>query len=987
VGAGADALETDVSTLALSAGSGGAYLSESSGLTVDTLAVTVNRLDLDGSSSAQSAGGEDLTVTGGTLALNVLSGDLTVNAGANASAGVNATGNTQVRLSSAAGALTLNAAVNSESGAISLLAATDLTLAGGGDIVSSGGTVDLLATSGAVQMASGEGEQRSERSITAGGDVRVQAGTSIGLGLITAVDQNVALIAGASITDGDSAVDIIARGLSMRTGDSGGVGNLGDALEVRLDESLGGLGADVGSAGLYLHQDGALRVTDLQSQGAVMLAAADDILLGRLDAAGQAVTLTTAGSVLADSTINLDNAVRVVAAALVVNANGLGTSATALVADVDTLDASAGTGGVFFQALDSVRVLNAKGEGPLEVSAPQGAFEVTTGQSFDTPITVVSAEVVVSALLSGPSINLQPPSAQGDGGEPLALVIGTPVSGVTPGQGVFLGVDEVANLQFADIVLGSSQPGQEIWLQTKPNEPSDRLVFSGDLTLNATHGDTYFAGQIDGVGLTVNGSGRTTHFQGVDMWHSQRVTINDALDVTADSILELADTDLSTHLVLTINGNITVREGQTLQLLADEIVFGGAMTIVLEDGATLVLGGHTITVGLDVAFDSDGGHLVLRGAPSAVALTNPGLMQVDFAPDDWRFSAGATDALVLWLAADADGDDGLATLTLGDVSATTRVASPSIWNGLTVGSVLLRGDVVHLGTAGDAAWTLQHDAVMRATHGDLRLHVDLLAEGDLSLVSNSGAVSMDAGTQITGQGAVALTAATGIAVGQIEADQRIDLFSPAGRVQAVAALVGLAHLDAPAMSFYGYGLALPVQSGQAVLVVDAQALQVGAPTGGAARGYAADGSVYYRLMDKGVVYHQLQVFDQAPQRVMVPRSELQAQAAEVAQSRPLAGVWADSSGWSGWSLNNRETPASSTSAVARYLSTEPIFLLNQSFGSNFDPFGGDEIDLIDYGLTGDLGDSGLLLDASSDLLRSTGQLLAASQWSIEANDW
>ena len=795
-----------------------------------------------------------------------------------------------------------------------------------------------------------------------------------------------ALIAGASITDGDSAVDVIANGLYLHTGDVGGVGLLGDSLEVRLDESLGGLSADVGAAGLYLQQDGVLLVTELQSQGAVTLAAADDILLGRLDAAGQAVTLTTEGAVLSDTTINPDNNVRVVAASLVVNANGLGTSVTPLVADVGTLDANAGTGGVYFEALDDVWVLSASGEDPMEVTAPQGAFEVTEAQSFDTAIKVVSAEAVVNAELTGPSINLQPPAAQG-ADEPLALVIGTPVSGVTPTQGVFLDADEVANLRFDDIVLGSEQAGQEIWLHTDPNDPSDQLVFSGNLTLNATHGDTYFAGQIEGVGLTVNGSGHTTHFQGVDMWHTQNVTINDALDVTDDSILELADTDPLTQLVLTINGNITVREGQTLQLLADEIVFGGAMTIVLEAGATLVLGGHTITVGSEVAFDSDGGHLVLRGAPSAMALANPGVMQVDFAPGAWAFDAEATDALVQWLAADTDADGGLATLTLGDSAATTRVSSPSIWNGLTVGSVLLRGDAVHLGADGDAPWTLQHDAVMRATQGDLLLHVDLVAQGDLSLVSNSGSVSMDAGTQITGQGAVALTAATGIAVGQIEADQRIDLFSPAGRVQAVAALGGLAHLDAPAVSFYGYGLNLPVQSSQAVLVVDAQALQVGAPTGGAARGYAADGSLYYRLMDKGVVYHQLQVFDQAPERVMVPRSEVQAEAAEVAQSRPLASVWADSSGWSGWSMNTRETPASSMSAVARYLSAEPILLSRQSFSATFDRLGGDEIDSMEYGLTGDWGDSGSLLDSSSDLLRSTGQLLAASQWSIELNDW
>ena len=50
-------------------------------------------------------------------------------------------------------------------------------------------------------------------------------------------------------------------------------------------------------------------------------------------------------------------------------------------------------------------------------------------------------------------------------------------------------------------------------------------------------------------------------------------------------------------------------------------------------------------------------------------------------------------------------------------------------------------------------------------------------------------------------GAVALSAATGIVVGQIDSVQRIDLYSPAGRiVSAAAAAAGTAHVMAPAVS-------------------------------------------------------------------------------------------------------------------------------------------------------------------------------------------
>jgi hypothetical protein len=995
VGSNTDALETAVDRLALSAGSGGAYVSESNGLVVDTVAVSVTRLAINGTSSAQSAGGEDLVVAGGTLVLRVLSGDLTVNAGANAEAGVRATGSGQVLLDSAVGALTLNAAVTSDTGAIGLQAQTDLRLAAGGNI-GGGGTVDLLARNGAVQMASGEGAQRGERSITAAGDVSIEAGTDIGLGAIHAADHNVALIAGGSILDGDSAVDITARGLYLKTGAAGGVGSPGDALELRLDENLGSLSAEVGSAGVNLQQDGTLRVTEVLSTGAVTLKAAVDLLLGRLNADGQAVQLNALGAVLANNAVDANrDGTRLVASGLVVNAaGGLGTSVAPVAAAVETLSADAGLGGVYFQALGDVRVLSVSGVGPLEVSAPEGTFKATDLQTFNSELTVRSAKVEVDAPLTGQQIDLQPPTAP-VGGTPLALVIGTSVNAATPSKAVFLDKTEVANLRFASIVLGSSQLGQEIWLQTALDDLNDKLVFSGNLTLNAENGSVYFAGLIEGVGLTLNGRGSTAYFQGVDMRQSQNATINDALDVSASSILEVADTDPNTRLVLTINGNITVRAGQTLQLLADEIRFGPfgsngqQVKIVLEAGATLVLGSNSIIVDDLVTFDSDGGHLVLRGAPSANPVASGGPMQIDFAPGALEFDAAATDALVAWLAADVDNDAGLVSLTLGDATTTTRVASPSIWNGLTVGSVLLRGDVVHLGEADGSAWTLQRDAVMRATSGDLRLHVDLLAQGDLSLVANTGSIAMVAGikiagTKIAGNGAVALTAATGIAVGQIDADQRIDLFSPAGQVRAVAALGGQAHLQAPAVSFYGYGLALPLQSSQAVLVVDAQALQVAAETGRAARGYAADGSLYYRLMDKGVVYHQLQVFDQAPQRVMVPRSEVLAQADQVAQSQPLAIVWDSNKGLSGW-LQTLEPTISSTSAVARYLqAASPDSSEMQPFGMAFDGFNGDEMDYIDYGLINSLDHSEFLLNSSSDLLRSTGQLLAASQWSIDS---
>lgn len=128
-----------------------------------------------------------------------------------------------------------------------------------------------------------------------------------------------------------------------------------------------------------------------------------------------------------------------------------------------------------------------------------------------------------------------------------------------------------------------------------------------------------------------------------------------------------------------------------------------------------MLGSETIRPAEGVTLDSDGGHVVLRGAPTVSRVAGAGAMAADFEPADMRLDAAATDDLVQWLAADNDGDAGLLSLTLGDATAQTTVTSPSIWNGLTGTTVLLRGSSVQLGEVGSPAWSLDDGAVLRAT--------------------------------------------------------------------------------------------------------------------------------------------------------------------------------------------------------------------------------------------------------------------------------
>jgi len=84
---------------------------------------------------------------------------------------------------------------------------------------------------------------------------------------------------------------------------------------------------------------------------------------------------------------------------------------------------------------------------------------------------------------------------------------------------------------------------------------------------------------------------------------------------------------------------------------------------------------------------------------------------------------------------------------------------------------------------------------------------------------------------------------------------------------------------AQAVSFYGYGQ--PSGGDDRILRVESQLLQVSAPSGVSSRGLNANG-LFYRLMDAGRSYAQLQVVGQMPERVMLAATEVAGQPAKAA---------------------------------------------------------------------------------------------------------
>jgi len=817
-------------------------------------------------------------------------------------------------------------------------------------------------------------------SLTSSGAVNLTttaSGSDLSVASIIAVGQTVTLVSQGAMLDGDTgsnAVNITALSLSVT---ATGLGNPAHPLNTSVASLAGALGA----GGMNLGNQGALLVKDLTSSGAVVLTTGGDLSVAAFNATGQTVSLNVTGAVL-DGNSGSDS-VELNAGILTLKATGLGSQGSPLKTNLDSLTADMGAGGVFLKDADAVEILGISGSGPMNVQAPVGAFEVKQDQVFSSPLVLQSQDIQISAEMSGPRIDVVTPTLEG-ALAPMPLVLGSLVANVTPSkdEGVHISAQEAARLTFDTIVLGTSQAGQAIWFQTTPGDANDRLTFKSPVEVE-TLGNTRFSGLVTGTGLQVRGPGNTTYLDDADVLQTQDVVINDRVEVTKTSLMEVIGGKLS------LLGGLTVKSGQTLTLLASDIDFGPfvagtPVTIVLEEGATLVLGATSISWDNQVVFDSNGGHVVLRGAPDTTRVQSR-----DMRPDAAALAFGPSSLDLArwmdWLAADKDGDAGLLSLTLGDAGANTLIPSAYPWNKLDAGSVILSGTAVHLGSAGDGPWDLTKSSVLRATVGNLNLHVDLNATGDVSLVSKTGHVRMDVGVEVKAGGAVALSAATDIVVGKIDSAQRIDLYSQnangsKGRiVTAAAAAAGTAHVKAPAVSVHGYGQTWSTAELAQMLTVQADALQVSAPSGVTSRGMTTGGMVY-RLMDQGVGYLQLKLVGDAPERVMVSASQVQTELGRINDGSMPTQAWqpaGQKGGFSAW------VPAAAvnTQAVSRSLS-QPAPMMALALTSFMPDSSDDLLNDMAYGLAPEDNTVVLSLELDAPLVRSTGQLLTESDWTL-----
>lgn len=297
VGSAANALETSVGTLSLSAAAGGGFLVETSGLHITSVSADINRVVSDGSTSVVSSGAQDDLRSSGALTLTLLAGDLTVDGSSTSPAEAVAAGGALL-LDARAGRLMINSGVTS-AGAASLLAGTDILLAAAGDLTTAGTSSIDLQAGGVLTMADGA----SLRSDS--GAVRVAVVNTMTLGAI-ATGGDVSLSARSLADSGTDDLDLVASGLRVVTTGTGTTQGFGSgALPIQLQVAR--LAADVagtGAGGLFVLEADGLRIDSVgpvavdrvAADGSTARGASTDAALSDLVSGGNVVLRSSTGA-------------------------------------------------------------------------------------------------------------------------------------------------------------------------------------------------------------------------------------------------------------------------------------------------------------------------------------------------------------------------------------------------------------------------------------------------------------------------------------------------------------------------------------------------------------------------------------------------------------------------------------------------------------------------------------------------------------------
>ncbi|MFN6128215.1 MAG: beta strand repeat-containing protein [Planctomycetota bacterium] len=205
------AIDTQVVFLAARSATG-IYVREVDGVTVDSVSVVVRQVNFNSTDPLATQTLEDLqTTNNGPIKLQSVNGDIAVNPGTITAFGVSANGTGNVLLQTLnSGSIAINAGVDSERGAISLIARQNITQSANGDLLITTGsntttnTIYAYAVTGSITM------NADASSTTQGGNIYYRAPLNVTLGTLTAGSGGAWVNAGGSILDAQG--DTVAPG-------------------------------------------------------------------------------------------------------------------------------------------------------------------------------------------------------------------------------------------------------------------------------------------------------------------------------------------------------------------------------------------------------------------------------------------------------------------------------------------------------------------------------------------------------------------------------------------------------------------------------------------------------------------------------------------------------------------------------------------------------------------------------------------------------
>ncbi len=286
------ALNTDVDTLNLNVGSGGAAVR-------DIGSFTLNGPTVASGGSLDLRADNNLTVASSSAVVVAGSGTLTLIADSDSNGNGKLTMNSGSSLSTATGGITLTSGenvdlrtVSSTSGNITALARDDVRIR---QSLSTGGSGTVSLTADSEGNGSGTYIQDSGSTVsTGGGNITIQGADNLTVRTISAGIGNLSITAtsGSHINDdGDDTTKIAANALTLTAG--GRIGNTGSN---QVDCSVNTLTATASNGSIFLANDQALTLASLTTtNGSATVTSTGDMTLGSLNIDG-AVTLTSGGS-------------------------------------------------------------------------------------------------------------------------------------------------------------------------------------------------------------------------------------------------------------------------------------------------------------------------------------------------------------------------------------------------------------------------------------------------------------------------------------------------------------------------------------------------------------------------------------------------------------------------------------------------------------------------------------------------------------------